>query len=100
MFINPINKINSINDLKENNVSLGKNDGVQAFRDVLDGVINQVKSTDDDLAKNQYLLATGQIDDAHAVPIAAAKAQLSMDLLIQLRNKAMESYNELMRINL
>ena len=100
MFITPINKLNSIENLKENNINQTKNEGGKVFRDVLDGVINQVKSADDDLAKNQYLLSTGQIDDAHAVPIAAAKAQLSVDLLVQLRNKAMESYNELMRINL
>ena len=52
------------------------------------------------LEDKQYLLATGQIDDAHTVPIAAAEAQLSVDLLVQLRNKAVEAYNELMRISL
>ncbi len=100
MFITPINKLNSIEDLKGNNLDLTKNEGGKVFRDVFEGAINQVKSTDEELAKNEYLLATGQIDDAHAVPIAAAKAQISVDLLVQLRNKAMESYNELMRINL
>ena len=46
------------------------------------------------------MLATGQTDDAHTEPIAAAKAQLSVELLVQLRNKALEAYNEIMRINL
>ncbi|HCR83117.1 MAG TPA: flagellar hook-basal body complex protein FliE, partial [Lachnospiraceae bacterium] len=32
--------------------------------------------------------------------IAASEAQLSVDMLVQLRNKAIESYNELMRISL
>ena len=42
----------------------------------------------------------GQTDDAHTEPIAAAKAQLSVELLVQLRNRALEAYNEIMRINL
>ncbi|MBE7008677.1 MAG: flagellar hook-basal body complex protein FliE, partial [Ruminococcaceae bacterium] len=32
--------------------------------------------------------------------IASTKAQLSVELMVQLRNKSMEAYNELMRINL
>ena len=59
-----------------------------------------MKDTQKNLEDKQYLLATGQIDDAHTVPIAAAEAQLSVDLLVQLRNKAVEAYNELMRISL
>ena len=61
-------------------------------------------------ADDQYLLraaveliqgfATGQIEDAHSVPIAGAQAQLAVDTLVNLRNKALESYTEIMRINL
>ena len=48
----------------------------------------------------QYLLATGQLDDAHALPIAEAKAGLSLDVLIGLRNKTLEAYNELIKISI
>ena len=48
----------------------------------------------------QYLLATGQLDDAHSLPIAQAKAGISIDLLVTLRNKALESYNELLKMNI
>lgn len=73
---------------------------VTPFQDIFQGVVDDVVSTEKELEQSQYLLATGQIDDAHTVPIAAAKAQLSVDLMVQLRNKAIESYNELMRISL
>lgn len=52
------------------------------------------------MTTQEYLLSTGQIDDAHTVPAAAAKAQLSVELLTALRNKALESYNEMMRISI
>ena len=70
------------------------------FRSIFEDAVNDVKTTQQDLEDKQYLLATGQIDDAHTVPIAAAQAQLSIDLLVQLRNKAIDAYNELMRISL
>ena len=75
-------------------------EGTALFKDVFSDAIQNVKDTQKNLEDKQYLLATEQIDDAHTVPIAAAEAQLSVDLLVQLRNKAVEAYNELMRISL
>ena len=75
-------------------------EGTALFKDVFSDAIQNVKDTQKNLEDKQYLLATGQIDDAHTVPLAAAEAQLSVDLLVQLRNKAVEAYNELMRISL
>ena len=75
-------------------------EGTALFKDVFSDAIQNVKDTQKNLEDKQDLLATGQIDDAHTVPIAAAEAQLSVDLLVQLRNKAVEAYNELMRISL
>ena len=89
---------------------IGQRDGIQAeksqtfeptglFRDVLSNTVRQVQVTQMDVENKQYLLATGQLEDAHSLPIAEAKASLSLDLLISLRNKAMESYNELMKMS-
>ena len=36
---------------------------------------------------------------AHTLPIAEAKAGLAVDVMIGLRNKTLESYNELIKIN-
>lgn len=74
--------------------------GQTVFADIFQNAINDVITTEDEYQKAKYMLATGQTDDPHTEPIAAAKAQLSLDLLIQLRNKALDAYNEVMRINL
>lgn len=74
--------------------------GQTVFADVFQKAIDDVITTEDEYQKAKYMLATGQTDDAHTEPIAAAKAQLSVELLVQLRNKALEAYNEIMRINL
>ena len=74
--------------------------GTALFKDIFSDAIQNVKDSQKNLEDKQYLLATGQIDDAHTIPIALSEAQLSVDLLVQLRNKAVEAYNELMRISL
>ena len=62
--------------------------------------IDAVKETDAEKTQLQYLMSTGQLDNPVPLVLAANKAQLSVSLMTQLRTKAMESYNELMRISL
>lgn len=69
------------------------------FSDVFKNAVNQVRETQADVEYKQYLLSTGQIDDAHTLPIAEAKAGLTVDVLITLRNKTLEAYNDLIKIN-
>lgn len=97
-FITPIQMARGISDLDK---PAGAEDGSgNMFKSIFESAVNDVDSTQKNLEQKQYLLATGQIDDAHTVPLAASEAQMAVDMLVQLRNKAVESYNELMRINL
>ncbi len=78
-----------------------RSDGqVSLFGDIFKNTVNQVRETQADVELKQYLLATGQIDDAHTLPIAEEKAGLAVDILITLRNKTLEAYNDLIKINI
>lgn len=100
MFITPIRPMNSIADIgSEKKVTSGQT-GSSMFQDIFKEAVQNVKTTDQELATQEYLLSTGQIDDAHTVPVAAAKAQLSAELLTTLRNKALEAYTEMIRISI
>lgn len=90
---------NSIGLSDENQNAATVNAEASMFRDIFKNTIDQVKETQADVEHKQYLLATGQLDDAHTLPIAEAKAGLSLDVLISLRNKTIESYNELLKMN-
>lgn len=70
------------------------------FFGIFQGAIESVRQADDEKSKAQYLLATGQLEDPVAVNIAMSQYQMSAELLIQLRNKALEAYSELTRINM
>ena len=65
------------------------------FEDALQNLnqANQVKDLD------SQLLATGDVDDIAAVGIRAEKAEVAMQLLVQMRNKLLDAYQEIMRIN-
>lgn len=73
--------------------------GSSLFRDIFKNTVDQVRETQADVEHKQYLLATGQLDDVHSLPIAEAKAGLCVDVLITLRNKTLESYNELIKMS-
>jgi flagellar hook-basal body complex protein FliE len=71
-----------------------------AFYNIFQSAVQNVKDTDSDLVQAEYLLSTGQLDNPATVTIAATKSQLAVELLVQLRNKALDAYSELTRISL
>lgn len=48
----------------------------------------------------EYQLSTGQLDNPADLTLATAKASNAAILLMEMRNKALDVYNELMRISL
>ena len=77
-----------------------KKSEVSPFTDIFERAVDAVKETDREKTEQEYLLATGQLDNPASLLIAATKAQVAVDLLVQLRNKATDAYNELIRMNL
>ena len=73
--------------------------GGSAFGQIFNSLIQNVKDTDAEFTQAQYLLATGQLDNPAQLGIAAYKNQIAVDLLVQLRNKALDVYNELKNMN-
>lgn len=70
------------------------------FGSIFRSAIENVRKTDADKTQAQYLLATGQLDNPAVLGIYSTKAELASNLLIQLRNKALDTYSELTRISL
>lgn len=65
-----------------------------AFADSLNSV-TQLTGSADKLAEG---VATGSLTDIHQFTAAAAKAQLGVELTVSLRNRAVEAYQEIMRM--
>jgi flagellar hook-basal body complex protein FliE len=70
------------------------------FRDLLADSIAAVeqKQQESQNAVNQFLSGDG--GEVHSVAIAAQRAELSMDLFLQVRNKVISAYQEVMKLQL
>jgi flagellar hook-basal body complex protein FliE len=69
------------------------------FQSLFEDAVNNVKTTDSNVNQELYKLSTGQTDDLHNITIASQKATLSVQLLVQLRDKVLDAYNEVMRMS-
>lgn len=96
-FITPMKEWNAVG--KNDETTGAKIDTKSVFQSVLEDTVQNVYDTQKDVEQKQYLLATGQLEDAHSLPIAQAKAELSLEVMISLRNKAMEAYNEILKMS-
>lgn len=69
-----------------------------SFGSLLTGALDNVdraQSTADSLAVQA---ATGSLTDVHDYTIAAAQAKLTTELTVAVRDKAVEAFNEIMRM--
>lgn len=99
--LTPITPLDSIDGKKGYDAGLaGKLADETPFGAIFRSAIENVVETDAEKNQAQYLLSTGQLDNPAGLMIAMSKYQTSVDLLIQLRNKAMDVYSELTRISL
>lgn len=56
--------------------------------------LNQVQETSDRALAD---MASGQLKDLHQAAIAIGKAETSMKLMLEVRNKALSAYKEILR---
>ncbi len=105
MFIEPIQSmkaIESLSELKKAEKTDEKSivDDKLPFKSMFLDAIEDVKETNNQVNIDAEKLATGRSDNLHQYSIDITRAQLSLELLVELRNKALESYNEIMRLGI
>ena len=69
----------------------------ESFSDVLQRSLKEVNELQVDAEKAAVDIATGQVKDLHQAAIAIGKAETSMKLMLEVRNKAVSAYKELLR---
>jgi flagellar hook-basal body complex protein FliE len=69
-----------------------------SFADALKQSVNQINDSQIKSDKMTEALATGKKVELHDVMITAEKASVSMTLAVEVRNKAIEAYQEMMRM--
>lgn len=94
--LNPIANLKSINSVEP----IVENTAEIPFASLLTDAVDNVNETASVLDNETLKLATGQTDDLHDITIASTKYSLAVDLFVQLRNKSLDAYNQLMNMNI
>lgn len=80
-------------------VSLPKPEvGQPAFGDIMKNLIGDVDRLQKTTEAATGKMLTGELEDVHQVVVAMEEAQASFRLLMEVRNKMVEAYKEVMRM--
>lgn len=76
------------------------NNGSPSFADLLLESVNRVNllQHEADMVNNNLARGLIEVEDLHQVVLAGEKAELTLLLTVQIRNKVIEAYQELMRM--
>ncbi|MED3623995.1 flagellar hook-basal body complex protein FliE [Neobacillus thermocopriae] len=99
----PLNGIQQVSSIKINQNPYQKlevNQTKTSFANVLQGYLQQVDQTVKQASNLSVLAATGQIENIHDVTIASQKAKIALELTVTVRDKAVEAYHEMMRMQI
>lgn len=75
-----------------------KNADGQGFAEVFQNALHEVNKLQVDADIAAQKMASGQVEDIAPVVIAAEKASIALQLTVQVRNKVIDAYNEVMRM--
>ncbi|RKD24196.1 flagellar hook-basal body complex protein FliE [Ammoniphilus oxalaticus] len=84
---------------KQNGVG-NEQQGQRSFSQVFSTYLNDVNHQVLESEKLNAQLVTGQVNHLHEVTIASEKAMIALQLTTQVRDKAVEAYQEMMRMQL
>ncbi|QOX63959.1 flagellar hook-basal body complex protein FliE [Anoxybacterium hadale] len=106
MFIIPMssnintNGINSLSPSSDKSTNASGESSGLGFKEIFQDVVKNVEETEAATKMDAYNLSIGNVDDLHTTIINAAKADVALQTMVQLRNKFLEAHSEIMRINL
>ena len=76
----------------------GAGETEKSFAATLKDAVNQVNDAQKQSDYKMQELATGKSQNIHETMIAAEKADIALRLMVQVRNKMIEAYQEMMRM--
>ena len=68
------------------------------FKNVLDGYLKETNDMQNEADQSLSKLVRGETDNVHEVMLAMSKADVSFRMMVEVRNKLVEAYQEVMRM--
>ncbi len=68
------------------------------FKSILMDALGEVNDAEKTTQAIDEMLAVGEVDNIHELRIEAMKADLTLNMAVEVRNKVIDAYNEIMRL--
>jgi flagellar hook-basal body complex protein FliE len=93
-------KINWLTDTNRNLKAENEESEKGSFKSLLNGMINNVIETENQTKVDAYNLSIGNMDDMHTMMINEMKAEIALQTMVNVRNKLVDAYKEIMNTNI
>src|SRR5271169_3876309 len=93
----PISGLGPVSPLPVSPLGAGSNDAGE-FGGILKDAMQKVGSMKDEASKSVESFLSGEGDDLHKTMLATQRADLAGELFLQVRNKVVAAYQEVMRM--
>jgi len=99
---NSIQRIDKLNDPLQTGKqkTVVNPEEVPSFGDTLKGFIKDVNHMQNHADKSIEKMVAGEITDVHQVMVAVEEANTAFSLMMELRNKMLDAYQEVMRMQI
>ncbi len=75
-------------------------DDKTSFGDMFKGFLNDVNGLQNKSHKSIQKMIAGEIKDPHQVMLAVGEAKMALNLLIEVRNKSLDAYQEIINMRM
>ncbi|NLG19504.1 MAG: flagellar hook-basal body complex protein FliE [Fibrobacter sp.] len=100
-----MNQINSIGPIQsggsiEKSLGVKQQKGGPSFKDTFQNFLSDVNAMQQKADQSIQKMAAGEITDVHQVMSSVEEANVAFNMMMEIRNKVMDAYQEIMRIRL
>jgi flagellar hook-basal body complex protein FliE len=98
--INPIDPLKNAGSPQKTTKTQVTGKQYPSFKETLSGVMKEVNDIQHKADKSIEKMVAGEITDVHQVMNSVQEAKLAFNMMMEIRNKVMEAYQEVMRMRL
>lgn len=100
MAVNPIASMPGVTSIREPGLAGSRPADSQKFQDALSEAVQKVEQFRLDARQGVERLLSGEGADLHRVALQTQQAELAFEMFLQVRNKVVQAYQEVMRMQI
>jgi flagellar hook-basal body complex protein FliE len=93
-----ISGISPLNQIQPDVAAPSVGDGGTSFKDILNSAVGEVENSRSSAAKSVEQFLSGDGQDLHSTVLATQRAELEFQMFMQVRNKVVSAYQEIMKM--